>query len=85
MIWRLLDFRDSSVSVTVMKTKHGRFPPKIQRQKIFILSNKCLWTDFKGLSKIILPKEISMDFLNRFAALKYNYLNVNHSKFIIKE
>ena len=84
----LLDFH--KLIVTIVKTKHERFPPKILNYRDYknfdtktikdrlelTLKNT---TSFEELQKIF------MDLLNKFAPLKCKYLRANHSKFMTKE
>ena len=76
--------------VTVMKTKHERFPPKIVKYRdyknfdIKLFKNRLELT-LKNTTSFEELQETFMDILNKLAPLKCKYLRASHSKFMTKE
>ena len=76
--------------VTIMKTKHECFPPKIINYRDYKNFDTKTFKDtleltLKNISSIEELQKIVMDLLNKFAPLKCEYLRANHSKFMTKE
>ena len=76
--------------VTIMKTKHERFPPKIVNHRDYKNFDAKAFKDrleltLKNATSFEEPQEIFMDLLNKFAPLKCKYLRANHFKFMTKE
>ena len=76
--------------VTIMKTKHRRFPPKTVKYRDYknfdtkVLKNR-LELLLKNTTSVEELEEALWNLLNKFAPLKCKYLKANHSKFMTKE
>ena len=76
--------------VTIIKTKHERFPSKVVKYREYKNFDTKLFKDrleltLKNSTSFEELQETCMDFLNKFAPLKCKYLRANHSKFMAKE
>ena len=84
----LSDFQ--KLIVTIMKTKHERFPPKTVNHRDYTNFDTKAFKDrleltLKNTTSFEELQKIFMDLLNKFAPLKCKYLRANHSKFMTKE
>ena len=76
--------------VTIMNTKHERFPSKIVNYKNYKNFDTKLFNDrleltLKNTSSLEELQVMFMDLLNKFAPPKCKHLRANHSKFMAKE